>query len=96
VTWTPESAKDMSEKSKPRDPIPEEFGSIEAAAEFWDAHSLADYWDQTREVHFDVDLQRRVVLVPLEQSLADRLAAMARRQGLSTETLVNLWLSERL
>ena len=86
----------MNEKDKQRDPIPQDFGSIEAAAEFWETHSLDDYWDQTHEVHFDMDLQRRVVLVPLEQSLANRLAALARRQGLSTETLVNLWLSERL
>ena len=83
-------------ENKHREPIPEDFGSIEAAAEFWETHSLADYWHQTREVHFDVDLQRRVVLVPLERDLADRLAALARQQGLSTETLVNLWLSERL
>jgi hypothetical protein len=76
----PESAEDMSEKGKSRDPIPEEFGSIEAAAEFWDAHGLADYWDQTREVHFDVDLQRCVVLVPLEQGLADRLDGRASRR----------------
>lgn len=69
---------------------------MEAAAEFWETHGLADYWDQTHEVDFDVDLQRRVVLVPLEHDLANQLAALARQQGLSTETLVNLWLSERL
>ena len=23
-------------------------------AEFWDTHSLADYWDQTHEVEFEV------------------------------------------
>ena len=69
---------------------------MEAAAEFWETHDLADYWDQTHEVDFDVDLQRRVVLVPLEHDLANQLAALARQQGLSTETLVNLWLSERL
>jgi hypothetical protein len=85
----------MNEKSN-REPIPEDFGSIKAAAEFWETHSLADYWDQTREVDFDVDLESRVVLVPLEHDLANRLAALARQQGLSIETLVNLWLSERL
>ena len=78
------------------DPIPEEFEDIEAAAEFWDKHSLADYWGDTEEVHFDVDLQRSVVLVPLEHSLARRLADVARRQGLSAETLVNLWVSDHL
>ena len=82
--------------NRTRDPIPEEFKDIEAAAEFWDTHSLADYWDQTEEVHFDVNLQRRVLLVPLEHSLARRLADVARRQGVSAETLVNLWVSDHL
>ena len=77
-------------------PLPEEFTDIEAAADFWDTHSLADYWDQTEEVYFDVNLQRSVLLVPLEHSLARRLADVARRQGLSAETLVNLWVSDRL
>ena len=86
----------MNAKSKLRDPIPEEFESIEAAADFWDTHDLSDYWDQTSEVHFEVDLDRRVILVPLEQNVAHQLANVARRQGLSTETLVNLWLNERL
>ena len=51
--------------NKTMDLIPEEFESLEAAAEFWDMHSLTDYWDQTEAVHFDVDLQRRVFLIPL-------------------------------
>jgi hypothetical protein len=28
--------------------------SVEEIAEFWDSHSLDDYWDQTREVEFEV------------------------------------------
>lgn len=86
----------MDANDRVRDQIPEDFGSIEAAAEFWDTHSLADYWDQTKEVALDVALERRIVLLPLEQGLAKQLSEAARIQGLSTETLANLWLSERL
>jgi hypothetical protein len=82
--------------NRTRDPIPEEFRDIEAAAQFWDTHSLADYWDQTEETRFDVSLQRSVFLVPLEHNLARRLADVARRQGVSAETLVNLWVSDHL
>jgi hypothetical protein len=32
--------------NKNKDSIPEQFDSIEAAADFWDTHSLADYDDQ--------------------------------------------------
>ena len=28
--------------------------SLEEIADFWDTHSLADYWDQTHEVTFEV------------------------------------------
>lgn len=86
----------MDANDKVRDQIPEDFGSIEAAAEFWDTHSLADYWDQTEEVALRAALDRNIVLLPLEQGLAKRLSEVARNQGLSAETLANLWLSERL
>ncbi|MFP4394319.1 MAG: CopG family antitoxin [Anaerolineales bacterium] len=76
-----------------RDPIPDEFESIEAAAEFWDTHSLADYEDQLQEVAIDVRAQRRrrVTLAP---EVWERVAAQARIRGISPETLVNLWLIE--
>ncbi|MBC8448325.1 MAG: hypothetical protein H8D78_11290 [Chloroflexi bacterium] len=78
-----------------RDPIPEHFKSIEEAAEFWDSHDLADYWDLTREAHFEVDIQRRVFLTALEPTLAKKLTAVAHKQGISTETLINVWLTEK-
>jgi hypothetical protein len=86
----------MGESNKTRDPIPEEFPSIEAAGEFWDTHDLADYADLTTEVELNVSIQRRRYLVALAPELAERLSVEARRQGLTSETLINLWLSERL
>lgn len=86
----------MAENKEIREPIPEHFMSIEEAAEFWDNHDLADYWDLTEEVEFEVNLQRRRYLVAVDPELAEKLAAEAHRRGLSTETLVNLWLNEKL
>lgn len=86
----------MEKNKKKREPIPRHFKNIEEASEFWDTHSLADYWDLTREVKFDVDIQRRMFLTALEPNLAKRLTDAARRQGVSTETLINVWLSEKL
>lgn len=83
-------------KSKKRDPIPKHFKSIEEAAEFWDKHDLADYWDLTREAHFKVDIKQRLFLVALEAELAKQLADCARKQGVTTETLVNVWLTEKM
>ena len=86
----------MARSRKKSDAIPEHFTSIEEAAEFWDSHDLGDYWDLTREAEFDVDIQRRVFLAALEPELAKRLSACAHKQGVSAETLINVWLSEKL
>lgn len=83
-------------KSNHIDPIPDEFENIQAAADFWDSHSLADYWDQTKDAEFDVHFEGSAVLIPIEQKLAERLRAVARQQGLSAETLANLWLREHI
>ncbi len=69
--------------------------TIEEIADFWDTHSLADYWDQTHEVEFEVRAKRRrrVVLTP---EVYQAVVSEARARGVLPETLVNLWLAERL
>ena len=69
--------------------------TIEGIAEFWDTHSLADYWDQTREVDVEVLAQRRRRVV-IDPEVYERLAQLARKRGLHPETLINMWLAERL
>ena len=69
--------------------------TIDEIGDFWDTHSLADYWDQTREVHFEVsEVLRNRVTLNLE--LYSRIKTVAQRRGISPETLVNAWLEERL
>jgi CopG antitoxin of type II toxin-antitoxin system len=67
----------------------------EEIAEFWDSHSLADYWDETHEVRFEVRAKRRR-RVTLDPEVYAELEAEARARGVLPETLVNLWLAERL
>ena len=69
--------------------------TLEEIAEFWDAHSLGDYWDQTQEVEIEVRATHRR-RVTVEPDLYVRLEAQARSRGVLPETLVNLWLAERL
>ena len=83
-------------RARQRDPIPAQFGSVAEAAEFWDRHDLGDYGDQLAEVSANVDLSRRTFLTALEPELAMKVSAVAEKQGVSTETLVNLWLREKL
>ncbi len=83
---------------KTRDPIPE-FETLEEIAEFWDTHSTADYDDVTHEANFEVRLHHdnghthRVNLLP---ELGETLEALADSRGVSLETLVNVWLTEKV
>ena len=86
----------MRKSSRKRERVPQHFKSVAEAAEFWDMHDLGEYWDLTREARFEVDIQQRVFLTALEPELAKRLAVCARKQGVSTETLINVWLAEKL
>jgi len=74
-----------------------DFKSYEEMAEFWDTHSLADYWDQTEPAEFEVSTQlRRRYLVPVDRDILGRVQQAARARGVSTESLVNLLLEQRL
>jgi len=67
----------------------------EEVADFWDTHSLADYWGETHQVEFEVRARRRHHIF-LDPEVYARVEAQARARGISPETLVNLWLVERL
>lgn len=66
-------------------------------AEFWDSHSLAEYWDQTEPAEFELspDAQRRF-LVAVDPEVLSRVQRLAHQRGLSTESLVNLFLEQHL
>jgi hypothetical protein len=64
--------------------------------EYWDHHDLADHWDQTREVEFDVNLESSVMYFAVEKSLAEKLRAAAKTRGVSPETLLNVWVQEHI
>jgi predicted DNA binding CopG/RHH family protein len=83
-------------KKKKRDPLPEQFSSPEEAGEFWDTHSGADYEDYMKEVHFEVDLKRRVHEVRVAEEVLREVRKIADQQGLDTETLINLWLQQKV
>jgi CopG antitoxin of type II toxin-antitoxin system len=70
--------------------------SYEELSEYWDTHSLADHWDQTSPVEFELDIRSSALYFPVDRLLADKLRAVAASHGVSTETLLNLWLQERV
>ena len=86
----------MQEKDRKRDSMPPPDATPEENGDFWDTHSLSDYWDETHEVDFQVNLTLEHNLVPVEREIAEQINAHATKQGVSAEKLVNFWLREKL
>lgn len=85
-------------RKKKIDKIPE-FKSYKEEAEFWDTHSLSDYWDKWEDVDIVFDLDRpkeETLIVRLQKNLKERLEKLAKRRGVSLSTLARILLTERL
>jgi len=80
----------MQRGKKIRRNIPEEFASIEEAADFWDAHDLTDFWEDTKEIKCDGKVPGAPRYIPLEKEIAEMVVKISRRRHISSETLVNL------
>jgi len=76
--------------------MPDPSASIDEIVEFWDTHSTADYDDEMQDVTFDIDLREEAFVVALVPELAEVIGREAKARGVTTETLVNLWLAERV
>lgn len=70
------------------DPLPEEFGSEEEAAEFWDRHDTTGYLDAFETIAVDTKLERRRFLIELDSSLLERLADQAHERGIGLHALI--------
>jgi len=70
--------------------------SIAEMAAFWDTHDATDFEEDTYEVEMTFDLNFRRHYVAIDPDLLIGLRRVATARGLSTESLINLWLQERL
>lgn len=78
------------------DPIPEHFKDEKQAAEFWETHSVADYWDEMQEADFEMAFDKTPKAVALEYPVARKLSAVSRREKKTVDELVNVLLKEWL
>ena len=60
--------------------------------EFWDTHDFTDFDDPNMP---DVDFEFACA-VPIEADLFSAIEEQAHKRGVKIETLVNLWLQEKL
>jgi hypothetical protein len=65
--------------------------TAETIGEFWDTHDFTDFDTDAPDAQFEIALA-----VPIEVELFSALEREAQRRGVTVETLVNLWLHQRL
>jgi hypothetical protein len=70
--------------------------SYKEIGDFWDTHNLSDFWDKTKEAKFEVDIESETTYYALDKTLSERIQAIARERGISADTLINLWIQEKL
>lgn len=64
--------------------------------EFWGEHDLSDVWGKTKKVKFEVVAESEATYYPIEKGLSEKIKSAARKQGVSSDTLVNLWLEQKI
>ena len=63
----------------------------EKIGEFWDGHDFTDFDTDAPDIEFEVAYS-----VPLEVDLFSEIEKQAQQRGVKIETLVNLWLRQKL
>ena len=70
--------------------------SYQEIGEYWDRHDLGEIWDKTQPASFEVDIQSEYRYYPVEAEISKKIIKMAKKRGVSSETLVNLFLQEKV
>jgi hypothetical protein len=65
--------------------------TLEKMGEFWDTHDFTDFDTDAPDVEFEISCA-----VPIEVDLLSLVEKQAHLRGVSVETLVNLWLQQKL
>ena len=63
----------------------------EKIGKFWDEHDFTDFDTDTPDVEFEI-----ACTVPIDVELFSAIEKQAQKRGITIETLVNLWLQQKL
>lgn len=64
--------------------------------EFWDTHDVAGFWNKTKEASFEVDIGSEVTYHAIDKMLSEKIRVIAQKRGVNADTLINLWIQEKL
>ncbi len=76
-----------------------EFKSLEEESEFWDTHDFTDFFDDMVDVDVEAEFgrpERVPVAVYLAPEAVTQLEVVAKQRGINYQTMLRVWLMERL
>lgn len=76
-----------------------EFKSEQAESEFWDTHDSIDYMDSSVEIDvefIDARPRKSQISLRLDPQTITQLKKVAERRGIGYQTLIRMWVLERL
>lgn len=79
----------MTDTNRRIDPLPEQFGSEDEAAKFWDEHSITDYEEFLQPVELEVDIKRRHFEIEVDEESFAALCSVAKKQHKSVKQLAS-------
>ena len=87
-----------------KEPIPDEFSSLEEIQEFWDRHSSADYEDEMETVEMElsdslkakIESRKLFRLLGLSAQQVAMIKALAEEQHVGIKDLIARWVLEHL
>jgi predicted DNA binding CopG/RHH family protein len=75
------------------------FASDQEETEFWDTHDSTEFLDDTQPVDVtfvDGRPAKKQISLRLDPEAIDKLKAIAQRKGVGYQTLIRMWVMERL
>jgi hypothetical protein len=70
--------------------------SYKEIGEFWDTHDATDYVEDGNGLKMTFDIDAEVTYCALDNQLVDPLQKAAKKHGVSSDTLLNMWVQDKL
>ena len=80
------------------DKIPQ-FKTEQEEADFWDSHDSTDFLDETKAINVtfvDARPSMKQISLRLDPSIIDKLKSLAVGKGIGYQTMIRMWVMERL
>ena len=70
--------------------------SYKEIGDYWDTHDATDFLTSGKHVEAVFSIDTEVTYCALDNQLSDRLLVAAKNHGVSSDTLINMWLQDKL